>query len=438
MFYSRILFFVVAFVLIVSCEKVDDINGVNSLTSSVVYENSFDVTVQLNTENNGEVVVNIYDKDSGEIIQSIPVRISEGSRKICIYGLDSATNYYYEVVSNNSLLSNGEFSTLGIDADLLSALNVGMEGNFELSGGCILLNRMNQQSGLFLFNEFGEPIWVRKSANFIKMAKVTQNGTILTLEDDTKDMYGNGNIILETTFTGDTLARLVYGQNGFDRMAHHDALLLNNGNIAFITNVSKQGVVVDGLTVLDRNGSKVWEWDMGEEVLPIKEGVEFVQPWGNSLTMDENGDYIVSFRNLNQVWCIDSENGDVKYKLGENGDFVLGSGEWFVNQHHAQKIIHNQMLLFDNGNKTRPFSRIVSYGFDTSSLKASIDVDIKLKDDLYSAYMSSVQMLDNGFLIGSSMTKQIVQVDKQGNEIARLAFGDRMFRVQVISMKSSN
>jgi hypothetical protein len=86
------------------------------------------------------------------------------------------------------------------------------------------------------------------------------------------------------------------------------------------------------------------------------------------------------------VWAIryaDDDSGpagELLWRLGENGDFTLEEGEWFLHQHAPQVLDDGSILLYDNGNERPgtslddpdhlPYSRAVRYELDTETFTA--------------------------------------------------------------------
>lgn len=393
----------------------------------------FSAALQLQSSGNRNISVQLFYKEEQLPVLNFSKAIHDGEDKIVLPGLKSATSYYYSISGDNTILSEGNFQTKACPDWMSEFSTVKITGNCNLNGKLLLLNKMSMPSGIFAVNENGKTIWARQSPNFVKMVKLTHRGTILTLEDSNESEYGDANILLETTFSGDTLTWLRYGNGGFDRMAHHDAELLQNGNYAIITNVHTKGVVVDGITMLSPQGEKVWEWDMANHVLPVVAGQEFHQPWANSITIAGDGDFVVSFRNLSQVWKIEPFSGKVKWKIGRNGTIALHGDNAFMLQHHAQ-LNGDNLLLFDNGdNNNRPFSRVVEYEIDEKNNSAILQKAIVIPSHLSSPYMGAVQKQGNTFVITSSVNGSIAQINKKDIVGFTMEFKDRIFRAQLIN-----
>ena len=379
-----------------------------------------------------EVSIELRNTTTGFIEKSVVIQCEKDDYKYLLTSLKSGEEYAFKVFTEENLVNEGQVKLPEMPQEYSEFIDVKIEGQCDLGSNYLLLNKMSEPSGVFLFNSEGKVVWSRLSDNFVKMVKLTERGTLLTLEDDLGDKFGNGNIILETTFTGDTLARLEYGKNDFDRMAHHDVVLTKNNTYAFITNVHVDNVVVDGITELNAFGTKVWEWDMASHILPVPQGETFSQPWGNSIVEDSEGNFLVSFRSLSQAWTIDSKLGNVKMKFGNGNDYGLNESDLFVNQHNTQWV-DDDLLLFDNGNiNNRSYSRILRYALDLENSNASVLDNIKLPDALFSPYMSAVEVCDNGYIVTSSIAKKIAKIDYSGSVVWTMTFGDRMFRSQLV------
>ncbi|MFT3917146.1 MAG: aryl-sulfate sulfotransferase [Anaeromyxobacteraceae bacterium] len=130
----------------------------------------------------------------------------------------------------------------------------------------------------------------------------------------------------------------------------------------------------------DRTPEFTWNgWDhvgVDELVNPIfpdmVEGTDVDH--ANSIALDEAGDYVVSFRNLDAVWLLDRETGEVRWRLGgARSDFTflddpLGG---FSGQHTATLLPGGRLLVFDNGtHHDPPTTRAVEYALDVPARTA--------------------------------------------------------------------
>jgi hypothetical protein len=87
---------------------------------------------------------------------------------------------------------------------------------------------------------------------------------------------------------------------------------------------------------------------------------------------------LLSMRHQDWILAIDHQTGDVRWHLGDEGDFTLVDGEqWFFHQHSPQWQPDGSLLLYDNavGNPDVPdnevVSRAVRYALDFDAMTAT-------------------------------------------------------------------
>jgi hypothetical protein len=122
-------------------------------------------------------------------------------------------------------------------------------------------------------------------------------------------------------------------------------------------------VTGNAIVDLDANNNPVWVWDAFDYLDVNRHPMSFPD-WthANALVYNtSDGSLLFSLRHQSWVLKIDYANGngagDVIWKLGYQGDFVLNSGsdtDWFFAQHDANFASQNatgafQLALFDNG-----------------------------------------------------------------------------------------
>jgi len=162
--------------------------------------------------------------------------------------------------------------------------------------------------------------------------------------------------------------------------AHHDADILPDGNILFLSGSMIFDPVyglmrVDHIRVADRAGALLWDWSLHEHdpagnprppgsctpIMPLPwvewshcNAVTFVPDteWAEGDPL--NGAVYLSCRHFNRVYKIGYPAGDIQWILGDNGDF----GQGFFSQAHDPEISFSvdgegdrvtNILLFDNG-----------------------------------------------------------------------------------------
>lgn len=388
--------------------------------------------------------INSSTNDNVTIFQRIP---ESGQIRYDIVGLKENTDYVFNLIDSNtrSALFEGHFKTTGIPKWMKDFLprddaELGMEG-------LILLNTFpppnNQSEGgksaLYILDSAGKLVLARASDNRIFVARLTPRNTLLTMHSDFPGSFGS-NIIMETSLAGDTLVYFEYGNRGFDRMVRHDVIMTKSHNFIAITEFEKDGVLVDGLTKLDRSGNKIWEWDTSTHYPTHSE--PYNHPWANSVYFDDDDNLIISFRRLSQIWKLDRNDRRLIWKFGINGTIPLTGNDRFLLQHTAQIIPDNRIILFDNGqdgnapfpDSHRPFSRIGVYQLDHNQASVLSSKFIDLPEKYFSWAMGSVEYLDESgtFLVGASWPGYILHVNENSEILGELKLGNVFYRVSRI------
>jgi hypothetical protein len=129
----------------------------------------------------------------------------------------------------------------------------------------------------------------------------------------------------------------------------------------------------------------------------------------NSLDKDDEGNYLISARNIAAVLKVNGTTGEVIWQLGGlkgGSSFKLAAEDQFAFQHHARFNGRSSdgrfeiISLFDNGAhsapfKTHPHSRARIYQIDHSSRTAKAIRTFNAPDDLSAKTQGSVQILPN-------------------------------------------
>jgi arylsulfate sulfotransferase len=235
--------------------------------------------------------------------------------------------------------------------------------------------------------------------------------------------------IYEVTYTGDTTLALVFDEDGFNRTLHHE-IIYDGENIAALTKeklvldydslspTEDTIIVTDGILVLNRNGDKVWHWTIGDVLDPQDdpEILKSLTDWGhaNSLALDSDGNYLISWRNFNEVWKIDKTNGELIWRYGPGQ--VSDSSQMFYGQHSLHVNRDGEYLLMDNGHKAyRSTSRALGFKYDAES-GFEQTLSISLPDSLFTSKMGSVyQFEEDKYLFCSPMSRSLLVTNREGD-----------------------
>jgi len=287
-----------------------------------------------------------------------------------------------------------------------------------------------QGTFLIMMDSMGEIVWYDKVNENIRPFNWTRNGTIIVVQGERflreYDVFGN--LLLE--FKRDDFD----GGINFDR----DAMIDQNNNIVALAYDKNEKMKLVGhkdeiklyqdvINVIDREGKVLNSWKFTKiDSLHSHKSTYSKQQNANSIYLDENdGNYIVSFRDVNQIWKIDAQNGEPIWKLGEGGNIAVDEEVQFKGQHNASKSINGDILVFDNGlnhkkRKTNDIldmrSRGLGFTVDEHNRVAKNSVSIELGKDYSSLQQSSfTQINDNLFLFCSSYNHRIFFTDRLGN-----------------------
>ncbi len=158
----------------------------------------------------------------------------------------------------------------------------------------------------------------------------------------------------------------------------------------------------------DANGDQhvvfdAWDhFQLSDNVEPLFGQFDFDHP--NAITIDLDGNYIVSWRNLDALTKINASTGDLMWTLASplsalTSDFTIvgDPSNGFSAQHCARIIDNGNLLLFDNGTShATAVSRAVEYKLDESAHTATMVWQFHHAPDLYTQFTGSVQRLQNG------------------------------------------
>ena len=155
----------------------------------------------------------------------------------------------------------------------------------------------------------------------------------------------------------------------------------------------------------DNMGNVLWSW-RGSDHVPVtwcthcNWNSSLLDPYHhNAFQVLENGDILLSLRNMDAVVRIDKATGTLVWVLGGPfSDFSFdASSEAFRHPHDAQLIEGNHLLLFDNGSgKPSQVSRGVEYVLDLNEGVVSQIQEWIHPDGNYASSQGSIQRLDSG------------------------------------------
>jgi hypothetical protein len=277
---------------------------------------------------------------------------------------------------------------------------------------------------LLMIKNDGTPYWYKKDDDYaLTDFKMQSNGMLSYGEvRETYTGVGGGKTvhkIMDSTYV--VVDSFTCG-NGY--MADsHDFKLLPSGHALLISYDFQQvdmskiaaggnpGAYVAGSIIqeLDSDKNVVFQWRSWDYISIAESYFDLtlaaLDPMhANALDVDDDGNIIVSFRNISQVIKINRTTGEIMWRLGgaKNEFTFLNERQenaplYFSRPHDVRSLSNGHITLFDNGLDHKPtYSRAVEYIIDEQNKTATLVWEYKHPDNVYGATQGSVQRLSNG------------------------------------------
>ena len=188
--------------------------------------------------------------------------------------------------------------------------------------------------------------------------------------------------------------------------------------------------IVVGLIIqeLDANKNVVFQWRSWDhfQITDVTntdltaQTIDYVH--GNAIHMDNDGNLLISSRNMDEITKIDRTKGSILWRLGGvNNQFTfINDPIKFSRQHNIRRIDNGNITLFDNGNYHSPsFSRAVEYTLDEVNHTVTLVWEYRNTPPIYAFAMGSVQRLENGnTFIGWGYTGTTLSEVTPGGQVA--------------------
>ena len=420
-------------IFLISCSKNIEIKDV-----SIKLSNNLSSTYIINFKINLKSEAHIQYWENGKEVFSSPLFYGD-SFSIPLSFLKPSSNYNFKIVTPNKSSIPYTFKTNEVP-DFFPKLDLEKKNNFSFHG--YLFFRTQTNPGIqFMLDDNAKVIWYSISDTTLSRPFRSTNIPIFN-RDASYLSLSEKNLIQEHSFLGDTLNTIYTGKD----IIHHDIMKIrdknnfNSDKYVALTyeylNFNQENIdslIGDGIVVFDSNGNKLWSWNIFDHVRPNNENYKIQDDWShaNAIDVDHDGNYLVSFRSFNQIWKIDSESGDIIWRLGDNGDFNLNEEDIFYQQHAINKIDSNKYLLFDNGSSdVRMTSRALLFTIDEEEKIFKSDWSVYLPDSLFTFKQGSVYLIDNeNYLFTSSVNNRIIITDNSGKILWNLLSDHSFYRV---------
>lgn len=425
--------------------------------------NSLRVAVQFSCAKPEDAYIEYWINGQKDKVYATPISAQKTDFKIVLTNLKFNSNYQYRIVSGNGGVrfqsEVDSFKTKDIPDRLLGLYHVNLLNQQELptefKEGSLLVYNRETPGVIALVDYHGTLRWYQGFKNTgVKVAHFTQNKTILSILAPMSYPTSYGNEILELSLTGDTIFHLKKGEKDFKKTIHHEILL--NAKNQYVTLCAEERVIDlraaggkdadtvkgDGILVLDKSGKKIWNWSVFDALDPLKEKniIKEAKDWmhANSLFIDTDGNYIISFYNNGQVWKINATNKKVMWKFGKGGDFAMPKGAEFDQGHAVHVNNQKNLMLFDNGTSKKR-SQILAFDLNETAKHVSLKLQVKLQEGTFTDRMGSAYLISNNtFLTCISKQNQVYLTNKNGDVLWSMMSANIPYRVEFIPFSKSN
>ena len=178
------------------------------------------------------------------------------------------------------------------------------------------------------------------------------------------------------------------------------------------------------IQLLAADGSLLWEWhtadhfDVTDTAATSLEGVTVLNlTHGNSIDIDTDGNFLFSFRNLNEVTKVDAATGEVLWRWGgrRNEFTLLGDPKGSFEQQHGVRVVGPGEIQFLD-NSYEPPSRLLRYSIDESARTATLEWQYVDGADIHTQVGGNTQVFEDGSaLVSIGREGRMVEVDASGN-----------------------
>jgi arylsulfate sulfotransferase len=414
---------------------------INSFTIDPVNENVLKYKIAIQTNIEASTKLMYWSKNDTITIKGFG---KNTEHEYMVIGLSQKTKYYFmiEAIDSEDQVSVVKELETAELPNVLPIFDL-VENKGDVFDGYIVMRKSHDPGMEIAINNEGEIVWYNQyKSKLIRPFDIIDGNSIIGLNDF--------ETIRESDFFGNTKFELKYGEKGFDKKLHHEIIKNAQGDIIALTEEYKSydlsgiggsksdTVRGEGILVLDKEGNKKWHWSVFDVTDPTKSKLlpRLKIDWShaNALKIDTDGNYLISFHHFDQIWKIDSNTGNVLWKLGIDGDFELDSEAKFYKQHAVHINPLGQLMLFDNGDTSRMTSRAISFELDEVNMKAELQLSVFLPDSLFSFKQGSAYIIEkNKILFCSSIKKKTVITDFDGNILWQANSDFSYYRAEYIS-----
>ena len=266
-------------------------------------------------------------------------------------------------------------------------------------------------SYLLILNTRGQLIYYRSAADALDAwdFKLQPNGLLSYYDQKTSTVH-----LLDSHYEP---AGSYEAQDGYSADLHDFQLLPNGYALLMIYDAErvdmsrvifggKKDAIVTGLVIqeLDPSRNVIFEWrswdhfSYGDSTAGLlAQNIDLIH--GNSLALANDGNLLLSSRNLSEITKIDLHTGDIIWRLGGRASmFQFTNSVPFAYQHDVRQLPNGDITVFDNhGTPENPApSRGVEYRIDEVHRAVTQVWSYTPSSPVFATYLGNVQRLPDG------------------------------------------
>ena len=366
---------------------------------------------------------------------SVPAGPVQKIQKVNVTRNRPLSNGTYEVNEDNVVILNG----VSVPSDF-PYINVSIDNNPD--PGYIFCTFTGSRNYDLILDEHGNPVFYWIVPDDRRDFMVQETGVLTMIVRS--GFGGGGYIALDNTYT---VVDTFFAPPGYE-IDEHELLVLANGHYlvtAMDSRIVDMSQLVPGgkrnarvtgyhLIEMDAHDNPVFIWRCwdhyqitdAEYVDLTQSNIDYLHM--NSIAVDLDGNYLVNPKLLNEITKINSQTGDIIWRLGgKQNQFETIDFDDFVYMQHAIRVLDNgNYTIFDNGNyHNPPYSRALEFRVDEKAMTVTKVWEFRNSPDRYSPYKGNVQRLPNGnTLINWALTyyPKLTEVTPNGEKVFEMNF----------------
>lgn len=246
---------------------------------------------------------------------------------------------------------------------------------------------------ILIMDNYGTPVFYRKTPRRANDFKTLVNNQLTYCDFDNSNPVINKYLLMDSKF--EYTDSLTMG-NGYV-LDQHDILMYENGDhflMAYDPQLVNMDTVVPGgdtaatvtgfvIQKLDADHNVIFQWRSWDHFeITDANHTDFTAPTidyvhGNAFDIDNDGNLLMSMRNMEEITKIDLETGEIIWRFGlhaKNNMFTFTNDTTgFSWQHDIRRIANGNVTVYDNGNYHTPnFSQALEYELDEVNFTAEL------------------------------------------------------------------